>query len=74
MEALGLYLAVSHDETVRAALRKAAIYHSYFTYPDGTEVETVDERNPYPPRFVSPTSASPLVPKDAPICCALSAI
>jgi hypothetical protein len=47
IEALGLYLAVSHDESVRAALRKAAIYHSYFTYPDGTDVETIDERNPY---------------------------
>jgi hypothetical protein len=47
LEALGTYLAVSHDEYVRAALRKAAIYHAYFTYPDGTDVETVDERNPY---------------------------
>jgi hypothetical protein len=47
IEALGMYLAVSHDETVRAVLRKASIYHSYFTYPDGTDVETVDERNPY---------------------------
>jgi hypothetical protein len=47
VEALGIYLAVSHDELVRAALRKAANFHSYFTYPDGTDVETVDERNPY---------------------------
>jgi hypothetical protein len=47
LEALGLYLAVSHDESMRAALRKASIYHSYFTYPDGTDVETIDERNPY---------------------------
>lgn len=47
VEALGLYLAVSHDESVRVPLRRAAIYHSYFTYPDGTGVETVDERNPY---------------------------
>ena len=47
IEALGLYLAVSHDESVRAALRKASIYHAYFTYPDGTDVETIDERNPY---------------------------
>ena len=47
VEALGLYLAFSHDESVRATLRKASIYHAYFTYPDGTDVETVDERNPY---------------------------
>ncbi len=47
VEALGLYYAISHDDTVLAALRRASIYHSYFTYPDGTEVETVDERNPY---------------------------
>ena len=47
VEALGIYLAVSHDESVRAALRKASIYHAYFTYPDGTDVETIDERNPY---------------------------
>jgi hypothetical protein len=47
IEALGTYLAVSHDESVRPALRRAAIYHSYFTYPDGTDMETIDERNPY---------------------------
>ena len=47
VEALGIYLAVSHDESVRPNLRKAAIFHAHFTYPDGTEVETVDERNPY---------------------------
>jgi len=47
VEALGLYLAASHDESVRLALRRAAIYHSYFTYPDGIGVETIDERNPY---------------------------
>ncbi len=47
VEALGLYYAFSHDDSVLSALRRAAIYHSYFTYPDGTEVETVDERNPY---------------------------
>ena len=47
IEALGLYYAVSHDESVLAPLRRSAIYHSYFTYPDGTDVETVDERNPY---------------------------
>jgi hypothetical protein len=47
VEALGLYYAFSHDDSVLPALRRAAVYHSYLTYPDGTEVETVDERNPY---------------------------
>ncbi|MEO7142133.1 MAG: hypothetical protein ABI165_01380, partial [Bryobacteraceae bacterium] len=47
VEALGLYLAVSKDESVRPTLRKAAIFHAHFTYPDGTDVETIDERNPY---------------------------
>ena len=36
------------------ALRRAAIYHSNFTYPDGSEVETVDERNPYHKSIVMP--------------------
>lgn len=47
VDALGTYLAISKDESVRAALRKAAIFHAHFTYPDGTDVETIDERNPY---------------------------
>lgn len=47
VEALGVYHAVSHDDSVLDALRRASIYHAYFTYPDGTEMETVDERTPY---------------------------
>ncbi len=47
VEALGTYLAVSKDESIRSILRKAAVFHAHFTYPDGTDVETVDERNPY---------------------------
>lgn len=49
VDALGTYYAVSHDEAVLPALRKSGIFHSYFTYPDGSDVETVDERNPYHP-------------------------
>ena len=49
VEALGTYYAKSHDPEVLPALRKSAVFHSYFTYPDGTNVETVDERNPYYP-------------------------
>jgi hypothetical protein len=48
VEALGTYLAASKtDEGIRATLRRAAVFHAHFTYPDGTDVETVDERNPY---------------------------
>lgn len=47
VEALGTFLAASHDESLRAVLRKSAVFHERFTYPDGTPVETVDERNPY---------------------------
>lgn len=47
VDALGIYYAVSKDAAVLPALRKTAVFHSYFTYPDGTDVETVDERNPY---------------------------
>ncbi len=48
-DALGVYYAVSKDETVLPALQRAARFHSAFTYPDGSSVETVDERNPYHP-------------------------
>ena len=46
-EALGIYLSLTGDETVRPALERAAQYHAEFTYPDGSAVETVDGRNPY---------------------------
>jgi len=47
VDALGVYYSVSKDEAVLPALRKTSLFHAYFTYPDGTDVETVDERNPY---------------------------
>ncbi|MCA9443702.1 MAG: hypothetical protein KC964_23080, partial [Candidatus Omnitrophica bacterium] len=46
-DALGTYYAVSGDERVLPALERCAEYHLHFTYPDGTTVETIDERNPY---------------------------
>lgn len=46
-DALGAYYAVSGDEVALGALRKAATFHAHFTYPDGTLVETIDERNPH---------------------------
>ena len=46
-EALGVYYSASRDTAVLPALAKAAVFHANFTYPDGTMVETIDERNPY---------------------------
>ncbi len=46
-DALGTYYAASGDKTVLPALERAARFHANFTYPDGSRVETVDERNPY---------------------------
>jgi hypothetical protein len=47
VDALGLYYGMSHDKEVLPALEHAANYHANFVYPDGTPVETVDERNGY---------------------------
>ena len=46
-ESLGIYYALSRDESVLPALERAAAYHANLTYPDGSPVETVDGRNPY---------------------------
>src|SRR5436190_2452867 len=47
VDAVGTYYGMSGDKTVLPALERAAKFHAAFTYPDGTAVETVDERNPY---------------------------
>jgi len=47
VDAVGTYYGVSHDRAVLPALGKSGTFHYYFTYPDGSNVETVDERNPY---------------------------
>lgn len=47
VDALGTYYAMSNDQRVLPALEKAAAFHRHFTYPDGQNVETVDQRNPY---------------------------
>jgi hypothetical protein len=52
VEALGCYHAMSGDKAVLPALRKAAAFHANLTYPDGTAVATVDERNPYHPERI----------------------
>ena len=47
VDALGAYYGMSGDEGVLEALRRAAKFHAFFTYPTGAKVETVDGRNPY---------------------------
>lgn len=54
MDALGTYFAASKDEAVLPVLRRGAIFYSHFTYPDGSLVETIDERNPYDPAVKVP--------------------
>ena len=46
-EAIGVYYAMSGDDSGLDALRRAAQYHSACVYPDGSLLETVDGRNPY---------------------------
>ena len=57
IEALGIYHALSGDEAVRPALERGNIYHLNYLYPDGSAIETVDERNPYGPLKVSHDAA-----------------
>lgn len=47
VDALGTYYGMSGDSYVLPALERAAKYHAAVTYPDGSIVETVDERNHY---------------------------
>ncbi len=57
IEALGIYHALSGDEAVRPALEHGNIFHLNYLYPDGSAIETVDERNPYGPLKVSHDAA-----------------
>jgi hypothetical protein len=54
MDALGTYYAMSKDEAVAPALQRAAKFHVVMTYPNGTPVETVDERNNYENSVITP--------------------
>ena len=47
LDALGTYYAVTSDSRVLPALTKGSRFHWVFTYPNGHQVETIDERNPY---------------------------
>jgi hypothetical protein len=45
--AVALYGELSHDPAAIEALRRSLDFHKYFTWPDGTPVETVNDRNRY---------------------------
>jgi len=47
LSAVALYWEYSHDPDALAALRRSTDFHKYFTYPDGTPVEVINDRNRY---------------------------
>ncbi len=47
VDALGIYYSVSRDRSVLEALRRAAVFHATFLWPDGTAVSAIDERQIY---------------------------
>jgi hypothetical protein len=47
LDAIGVYYSYSRDASVLDALRRGAQFHAYCTYPDGSSVETVDQRQVY---------------------------
>lgn len=63
VEALGIYYAASGDREVLPALERAALFHAYFTYPNGTDVETIDERNSYHETVRVPNAGFPQTPE-----------
>ncbi len=42
---VALYQEYSHDPAALQALRRGLNFHKFFTYPDGTPVEVLDDRN-----------------------------
>jgi hypothetical protein len=44
---VALYWEHSRDAAALEALRRATDFHKYFTYPDGTPVEVINDRNRY---------------------------
>lgn len=47
LSAVALYAEYQQDPVVLEALRRSTDFHKYFTYPDGTPVETMNNRNRY---------------------------
>jgi len=45
LSAVALYWEHSKDPAVLPALRKATDFHKYYTYPNGTPVEVINDRN-----------------------------
>jgi hypothetical protein len=44
---MALYWEYTKDPEALRALRRSTDFHKYFTYPDGTPVETINDRNRY---------------------------
>jgi hypothetical protein len=63
LDALGVYYAISGDKYVLPALQRAAKFHAAMLYPDGSPVETVDERNWYQPSILMPNVGSTFSPE-----------
>ena len=49
MTGVALYGELSRDSAALEALRRSTTFHEYFTWPDGTPVETINDRNRYWP-------------------------
>jgi hypothetical protein len=47
LSAVGVYWEHTHDPAALEALRRSTDFHTHFTYPDGTPVETINDRNRY---------------------------
>lgn len=47
LSAVAFYWEHSQDPAALEALRRSTTFHMYFTYPDGTPVETINDRNRY---------------------------
>ncbi|HET9319611.1 MAG TPA: hypothetical protein VFO27_07540 [Bryobacteraceae bacterium] len=47
LSAVALYGEYTQDAAVMEALRRSTDFHMHFTYPDGTPVETINDRNRY---------------------------
>src|SRR5690606_864655 len=45
LSAVALYWEYTRDPAALDALRKVTDFHSHFTYPDGTPVEVINDRN-----------------------------
>ena len=45
LSAVGLYWELTRDPAALAALRRATDFHKHFTWPDGTPVEVLNDRN-----------------------------